>query len=109
MATDNELLQAILAELTANKAELVQLRGDVGRIDSRLESVEANAIESNGRLARMEKSLASIEEDLHVVRADTTTIRADVGSIRTEANGELVELRGRVARLEAAVFKPAAE
>jgi hypothetical protein len=95
-------LQAVEANATETNALL-------GRMDGRLQAVENNGIEANLRLRGVEGRLAELHDDFLAVRADTSTIKADMGSIRGEAGKELVQLRERVARLEAAVFKPAAE
>ncbi|MFT3767279.1 MAG: hypothetical protein QM820_17410 [Minicystis sp.] len=79
------VLERIETELRGVKAEAKETNQRLGRVEARLEGLETQAKRTNKRLGAMEKRLTSVE-------------------VPTMAT-----LEERVERLEAAVFKTAAE
>ena len=60
-------------------------------------------------LERLSSQNAVLHEDMLALRADVTGIRNELRSLRPELRADIDSIQERVARLEAAVFKPAAE
>jgi chromosome segregation ATPase len=79
------VLERIETELRGVKAEARETNERLGRVEARLQGMETQAKRTNRRLGTLEKRLTHIEVPA------------------------LAALEERVGRLEAAVFKPAAE
>jgi chromosome segregation ATPase len=79
------VLERIEAELHDIKAEAKETNQRLGRVEVRLQGVETQAKRTNRRLSALEKRVTSVEVP------------------------GMADLEERVDRLEAAVFKPAAE
>jgi hypothetical protein len=60
-------------------------------------------------LERLNSQVDVLHEDMLALRADVTGIRNEMRSLRPELRADLDSMQERIARLEAAVFKPAAE
>lgn len=79
------VLERIEAELRGLKAEAKETNQRLGRVEERLQGVETQAKRTNRRLSSLEKRVTTVEVP------------------------GMADLEERVERLEAAVFKPAAE
>jgi hypothetical protein len=79
--------------------ELTGLRADIGGLRREMQQ----------GFADVNQRLDALHEDMIEVHAGQTSTLTELRGLRGEAKAELDELRQRVLRLEAAVFKPAAE
>ena len=71
--------------------------------------MEAGIKKTNESLAGLTARVDVLHEDMLALRADVTGMRNEMRSLRPELRTDLDSIQERVARLEAAVFKPAAE
>ena len=100
------VLERIEAELRGVKAEATETNQRLGRVEAELHGVKAQATETNQRLGRVEGRLAGLETQAKRTNRRLGTLEKRLTSVEVPAMAVLDE---RVERLEAAVFKTAAE
>jgi len=114
------VLERIETELHGVKAEAKETNQRLGRVETRLEHVEAEAKETNQRLGRVEaqaketnQRLGRVEARLEGVETQAKRTNKRLGGLEKRLTSvevpAMAALEERVERLEAAVFKTAAE
>jgi chromosome segregation ATPase len=100
------VLERIEAELRGVKAEAKATNQRLERVEAELRGVKAEAKETNQRLGRVEARLEGVETQTKRTNRRLGALEKRVTSVEVPGMAALEE---RVERLEAAVFKPAAE
>jgi chromosome segregation ATPase len=92
---------------TNERLDTLTVRVDV--LTMRVDTLAGDVHSLTKRVDTLTEDMHTMTEDVHAMRADLSSLDKNVGSIRTEALADVRQYDERIRRLEAAVFKPAAE
>jgi predicted nucleic acid-binding Zn-ribbon protein len=106
MAKKTDPTDRMIAVLERIAAELRGVKAEAKETNERLGRVEAQARDTNERLGRVEARLAGVETQAKRTNRRLGALEKRLTLVEVPAIAALGE---RVGRLEAAVFKPAAE
>jgi predicted nucleic acid-binding Zn-ribbon protein len=104
--TNGDPTERMIAVLERIEAELRGVKAEANETNQRLGRVEAEAKETNRRLGRVEARLEGLETQAKRTNKRLGALEKRLTGVEVPAMAALEE---RVQRLEAAVFKPAAE
>jgi hypothetical protein len=79
------------------------------RMEASLRTTNESIAGLTSRMDVLTSRVDVLHEDMLALRADVTGIRNEMRSLRPELRADLDHMQERIARLEAVVFKPAAE